>query len=102
MPHEKAEHYVRPLNINMPPKVPETKESTSEVSPRNTPIKSSTGLASYDDFISEAEVSGVLDEILRAKIGKWFDKLSGSECSAGMVRMQCNNLLKSALKRNNK
>lgn len=97
LPHESASW--NSTKANIPLEVSEAKESTSEV-PR--PASSSTGLITKNDFIQELKTLGLFEPILVNKIAAWFAKADRGECGAGMCRMQCNNLIKSALKRKSK
>lgn len=57
--------------------------------------RSSTGLMTLDDFVSEAKVLGVYDQVLHDKFVAAFD----SAPNEGMRRMRCGNLLCNATKR---
>lgn len=88
LPHEKNQPMaeVAPVKKERPPPAPR---------PATT-----TGLITKQDFLDEVvKVLGRTDAELNTKIAKWFTR---SDVGEGMKRMQCNLLIRNALKRKEK
>lgn len=63
------------------------------------PINSTTGLASLSDFINEARKLGISDPMVFKKFTNYFARKEAGTIGEGMCRMQCNALIKNAVKR---
>jgi len=100
MPHEKQGWFERHLGVPpatlAPAVAPERKGSPA---PKEKKVRSTTGLLTIDDFVQEATTLEVLTPEMEAKFDNWFKKLEVGECSPGMARMQCNNLIQGTLRR---
>lgn len=60
---------------------------------------SSTGLASLVDFVNEAKRLDVLTPPMKLKFEAYFTRKDSGDIGEGMCRMQCNALIKNAVKR---
>lgn len=74
---------------------PEEKQVTKVA----TALTGTTGLVTRKDFVNEAKRLGVGNAAMFEKFAAYFTRKENGEIGEGMCRMQCNMLIKNAVKK---